>query len=246
MGDIIQSLKEFIWDVIGYMLPGFLLIILLNLFLQPSVGIDDAFLFDWNIFGDYLPIVVSYILGYVLFSLSLLKNNIQNILIDFLRKINTLISENTPAFKIFLRKCQFPYFIYTQIQSSHSEYWLIGAQKSSTFASAKKFLKNGGYEGVDGMKFNEIRNILMSRNPLMDQKVYTFRFRSVLFDHISTVLILIIIAFFINNFGAFNYFKKENLLNVLIFVFLIIVPLLGKSKRMFNSISQRIPLSNLK
>ena len=46
---------------------------------------------------------------------------------------------------------------------------------TATYTNAKKYLVRKGYEDVEEMKLREIRNILMSLTPSIDQKTYTFR-----------------------------------------------------------------------
>ena len=43
MGDIIKNIKEFIWDIVGYLIPGFFLIIILNFILSPQIAIENDF-----------------------------------------------------------------------------------------------------------------------------------------------------------------------------------------------------------
>lgn len=90
-GEIIKNLKEFIWDIIGYMIPGFLLIISFNLFFVPEIGIKNNFLIDWTIFGNVLIIVLSYVLGYVVSSLSVFKTTCQNFLITELSELKKFL-----------------------------------------------------------------------------------------------------------------------------------------------------------
>lgn len=81
----------------------------------------------------------------------------------------------------------------------------------------------------------------------MDQKIYTFMFRSAVFDHISTIALLICILAFIQiYFVEFEFLKTNIQYKTIYTVLLLIIPLLGNSKRYFYSISRRIPLSNLK
>jgi hypothetical protein len=129
--------------------------------------------------------------------------------------------------------------------------WEDSFQKSSTFNESKSFLKANDFDDVqvDNMKINEIRNILMSRNPGMDQKVYTFMFRAALFDHLSTifmiVVLLVIIQFGLSFFDL--YFLKITIqFKVIYLLFLILIPLMGNCKRIFFPIAKRIPFSNLK
>ncbi|WBL25719.1 hypothetical protein [Zunongwangia sp. HGR-M22] len=240
MGDIISSLKEFIWDIIGYLIPGFLLILMFNFIIVPGLIWDNNFLFNWELFMPSLIVVLSYCLGFVVYSLTIFKVRNQDIIVDFLKRKFDSNLNNERAKQRFN----------SYIGSKHSRYWELSFLKSSTIESAKTFLKNEGYENVDQMKINEMRNILMSRNPEMDDKVYTFMFRSSVFDHVSTILMLVcfialvqLTLFWIGT--EIQIIKIEKSYLVLYFIFLGLIPLLGNSKRMFRSISQRIPFSNL-
>jgi hypothetical protein len=242
MGEIIQSLKEFVWDIIGYLIPGFTFLIFFNFFVKPDIGVHNDFFFDWQIFDSYLIIVISYILGFMIYSLTIFKIKNQDYFISRLESIFSNWISKKEKNKLYFNK---------YIGSKHSKYWQEKFKESSTVKSAKEFLKNNGFVRVDEMELNEIRNILMSRNPEMDEKVYTFMFRSSVFDHLATILGLtclgyvsqIIIRIFNNNV---EFIKSDNTYLVLYVIFLILIPLLGNSKRIFRSISLRIPFSNLK
>lgn len=227
MENIIQNLKEFIWDIIGYLIPGFLLIILGNFFLIPSVSFNNDFLFDWDHFGHYLIVVLSYCLGYVVYGITMFKIKIQDGLVDSIS-----------------------YFVDLDfISSRKSDAWKELFESSGTFNNAKKFLSENGVDNIDTFKVNEIRNMLMSRDPSMDQKVYTFMFRSSLFDHISTILMLIVISaifqLVLKNWEI-SFIKFGTPYLIIYSIFLVLIPMLGDQKRKFFSISQRIPFSNLK
>lgn len=242
MEGIINSLKEFVWDIIGYLIPGFTFLVIFNFVALPAIKVENSFLFDWNNFYPYLIIVVSYILGYVIYSITIFKiRNQDDIIFFFEKKLKKWIESNEKFMKVFNK----------YIGSKHSKYWQESFKNSSTFKSAKSFLKKKDYDGVDNMKLNEIRNILMSRNPKMDEKVYTFMFRSSVFDHLSTILILVSFSGFSQivfyTLGLnFHYIKTKDPYLALYIIFLLLIPLLGNSKRIFYSISQRVPFSNLK
>jgi hypothetical protein len=227
MGDVIKNIKEFIWDVVGYLIPGLVLLIVLNLILEPNIKIENNFLIDWKEFDDFLLLLVGYTLGYVIYSITIFKVKRQDFI--FLKLSKT--------FNIFYKFLSFG--------------WEDSFQKSSTFNESKSFLKANDFDDVqvDNMKINEIRNILMSRNPGMDQKVYTFMFRAALFDHLSTifmiVVLLVIIQFGLSFFDL--YFLKITIqFKVIYLLFLILIPLMGNCKRIFFPIAKRIPFSNLK
>lgn len=228
MGDTISSIKEFIWDIIGYLIPGFLCIIMLNFFLSPSVTVSSSFLINWQQFNiTYVIIVLSYALGFIVYSLTLLKITVQDYLIDKLKK----------------------YKRFKSLEKKHSKYWEIGFKTSATFALAQSFLVSKGFSNATSMQINEVRNILMSRNPEMDQKVYTFMFRSSVFDHISTLMLLFSLLGLIQAvFCLFDvyYIKTDTQYIVLYVLFLFLSSPLGNAKRIFYSMSKRIPFSNLK
>jgi hypothetical protein len=243
MEDALKSVKEFIWDIIGYLIPGFLLIIVFNLIIEPKLSVKNNFFFDWKLFQSYLIVIVSYALGYIIYSLTIFKIKVQNFFIDILSKSTNYLS--TTFLKFLVNNKLAEYFI-NDIRSKHSNYWKSKFVNSSTFKSAKDFLKTNSLSEVDNMEFNEVRNILMSRNPEMDQKVYTFMFRSSLFDHISTISILICMLVSTQLFIDFKFIKTDLIFKIFYCLLIPIIPLLGNSKRFFYSIAQRLPLSNLK
>ncbi len=71
-----DSFKEFIWDIIGYLLPGSYVLILLSIcvnqeyFVSPSLGAGT------NGFLLYIFIVVAYLLGYVAYGFGLFKEEL--------------------------------------------------------------------------------------------------------------------------------------------------------------------------
>ena len=73
-------------------------------------------------------------------------------------------------------------------------------------------------------------------------------FRSSVFDHTSTIMLLFcffaLIQYGLIRFNIqIHFLKMEGSFKIIYLVFLLIIPLLGNSKRMFYSISQRIPFS---
>ena len=243
MEDALKSVKEFIWDIIGYLIPGFLLIIVFNLIIEPTLSVHNNFFFDWKLFQNYLIVVVSYILGYVIYSLTIFKIKFQNFFIDILSEVTDYLSN---TFLYFLVNNKLAEYFINDIKSKHSNYWKLKFVNTSTYKSAKDFLKTNSLSEVDNMEFNEVRNILMSRNPEMDQKVYTFMFRSSIFDHISTISILICILVSTQLFIDLKFIKTDLIYKVLYCLLIPIIPLLGNSKRIFYSIAQRLPIANLK
>jgi hypothetical protein len=61
MENIFGSIKEFIWDIIGYLIPGALVLVLLNIIFNIELKTDT---------GHFLFIIISYIIGYVIYGLN--------------------------------------------------------------------------------------------------------------------------------------------------------------------------------
>ena len=242
MGEIIQSIKEFVWDIIGYLIPGFTLIVVFNFITPTNIGVENSFIFDWNIFDSYLIIVISYLMGFVVYGVTIFKIRNQDLIISGIEKrLENKIEENEKFKKGFNKF----------LGSKHSRFWQRKFKDSSTVKSARSFLVDEGYKDVNKMDLNEIRNILMSRNPVMDEKVYTFMFRSSVFDHLSTILIIMLTFVLIQKILIFfgsdvTFIKIGGVYTVFYLISILIIPLLGNSKRIFYSISKRIPFSNLK
>jgi hypothetical protein len=86
-----DSFKEFIWDIIGYLLPGSYIIILLSVcvnedyFITPTIGNNS------NDFSTFIFLVVSYLLGYVAYGFGWLKEEILG-KYSYVKKIEAKIS----------------------------------------------------------------------------------------------------------------------------------------------------------
>jgi len=70
-----ESFKEFIWDILGYILPGAYFLILM------SISIKNAYLTNINYFHidknyfPYIILIISYIIGYAVYGLNALIEN---------------------------------------------------------------------------------------------------------------------------------------------------------------------------
>ena len=223
-----ESLKEFVWDIIGYLIPGAFLLITLNFCLDKREFEYDNFLIDWDAFGTSLVVIVSYVLGYLVYSFTKYKIYLQDRLIKFIIYLN------------FGRDN----FITRFFKKRHSEEWKEKFKNSKLYEAAITKLKVE-YPTIDKMEINEVRNILMSKNPTQSETIYTFMFRSSIFDHVSTIFILVLFIYLIQVFTSVELIKNSIQYKYIYFCMLISVPLLGNSKRFFFPKAMRIPFSNL-
>lgn len=78
MGEVrsfFDSFKEFVWDIIGYLIPGLYLVILVSFFITRSYLIDLPIMFEGN--EGVVLIVLSYVLGYIVYGLGDIKEKLR-------------------------------------------------------------------------------------------------------------------------------------------------------------------------
>lgn len=103
MGEVrsfFDSFREFIWDIIGYLIPGAYLIILVSYFIKEDYFIPIPEIFKGN--ELLVLIVMSYILGHVIYGLGDLKETIRGSS-SYSKRILTPISA-LPVFNEIKRK----------------------------------------------------------------------------------------------------------------------------------------------
>ena len=74
--DLVEALKEFIWDVIGYFVPGIYLIILLSSCIEPSRYIASPLVGEKDSAVNFITVIIAYILGYLIYGIGEIKENI--------------------------------------------------------------------------------------------------------------------------------------------------------------------------
>ena len=217
--DFISSIKEFFFDIVGYLIPGFLILLLFKFFISINFNLEN------NI---YITVVLSYLLGYIIFSLTLIKDK-------WIDKFSQW-SENSTKGKWK--------FLHDQIISKYKvDKSLL---KDDTFNIASTFIKEETTINTFELKsFNSYRSYAMSVAPLSDKKVYTFMFRAELFNQTHTISLLVFCVVLIKSFSFIwtNYSYNETFEWWFILLFFILILTLRKGWQRFYSISMRIPFS---
>lgn len=215
-----DSFKEFIWDIIGYLLPGSYVLILLSVcvhkeyFVTPSLGTNT------NGFYPFIFLVVSYLIGHVTYGFGLFKDK--------------LLSRNK-----FLIK-----FSYVKtIEAS------ITTRKAFTLSKdliSKALHAKGINDDLNDASVRDLRNIAMSFIPESDQKIYTFTFRTELSNQTGNISITIgVIGLMFSIFRSipFQIFKTD-LTHIVIYICLIFSYLfLRQTRNRFYAISIGLPFS---
>jgi hypothetical protein len=74
---LFESLKEFIWDVIGYFIPGMYVIILLSVIVEPKYFIHTELIDKKDPAINFVLVIIAYILGYLIYGLGEWKEKSQ-------------------------------------------------------------------------------------------------------------------------------------------------------------------------
>jgi hypothetical protein len=228
--DAIAAIKEFFLEVLGFLLPGFTLMLICYLLLR----IEYKEVVDGLLKKDYsstILLTISYILGYVLFGisdawLSAEKNSKPNWLFRTLRFCKLLNNQ-------------------TYMQETQE-----GIKKSQEYKLALEIIHNElGLEKsvLEGMGVNSIRNLAMSYIPEVDRKIYNFMFRSELSDKVALALTITsffgLVSCFLNACSAFHWLFKSNLDSFLTYLsFIMAAYFLRKTRRRFYDIAMRIAI----
>lgn len=69
-----ESFKEFIWDIVGYILPGAYCLILLSISVHSDYWLNVDSIFS-NKYYPYVIVIISYLLGYAIYGLNIIIQN---------------------------------------------------------------------------------------------------------------------------------------------------------------------------
>lgn len=225
LSDVIDALKAFFFDILGYLIPGFYALILLSYCINTKLQFGDYQSNNISLDNQYIVLLFSYLLGYVIYS--------TNSLTDFLIKLKFLKIKSQEDIEKSIEKG----FEFEQAKKAIFELW-VDNQNNTVIDN----------NSLSAFKARNLRNIVMSYIPEDDTKIYTFMFRSELCKNISSFSIIFSITalFFLGinlifkNVYVFNNGLKFFILYIIIFVCSIF---LLKTRMRFLDIAYRIPFS---
>lgn len=233
--DIIEALKTFFLDILGYFAPGFFAILVLTACVFPQFFFYSELIKIDPTWRGFVIVFMSYVLGYVIYSIPIITDPIFKIVgyikIKQKRKWESLIPD------LELVNSEFNKLKETQVcKDIVHKTWKLN---STTVYSQ---------EEIEKMNFNTIRNIAMSYAPESDTKVYTFMFRADLCQHISTFSIFIsvigFVCYLLDLFFKVTFFFKTDICSMVIYLLLFISSiLLYRTRIRFYKIAMLIPLS---
>lgn len=204
--DIVASLKEFFFDIIGFFIPGFILILII----EEGFNIKTGFLSE-----VYIMIIISYALGYVTHSFTLLKDKWINKLSEkiSLSSVDSIIKE----------------------LSEKDNFKLASKIIEEETQKDDKKLSN----------FNSFRNYAMSAIPDSDKKIYTFMFRAQLFNQLHTIVVIsLFLGLSVNILSFWTNIVDNYIMDwIVLVIFFILAFTLRIGWKRFYTIAMNIPFS---
>ncbi len=157
---LVEALKEFFLEILGYLIPGLMLIICVYISLQDKT---KHYLSQSPLINDLLLIVFGYVFGYVLYGIAHTRDNIMRKIIKRIKRNNKL----------------------DEIEQKISEMQVF----KTSLGILKKMLNIEFSSGSNDIKktVRDVRSLVMSFIPGSDKKIYTFMFRSELCNHLGIV-----------------------------------------------------------
>jgi len=169
----LNAAKEFFFDLLGYLIPGFLMLVLFvfSFTYDNSIHIWEKFgkLFDSSILG----LVIAYVLGYMIYGLAIMRDRF----FDEIKKWKLL--------------SWFPYKTEKDVLLDISK--RSGVQKAIEILNKQLTI----IDPANNLKLNEYRSIAMSQFE-DNQMIYLFRMRSDLAKHSAVVFWIYSLIGFIN------------------------------------------------
>lgn len=169
--EIIEAIKEFFFDIIGYLIPG---AVAMSFILLCAPGANfDIILAKVRVDPSIIYLIISYCLGYVVYGVAIIRDK----LID---KIKWIESPRRMSIRI---KESLQYKMAVEILKS---LWI-----RSLLISKEK-------EDIEKFDMRETRGAVMAYIPEVDTKIYTFMFRSELCNHLNVLFLFISILGFLS------------------------------------------------
>ncbi len=222
---VFESFKEFVWDIVGYILPGSYCLILMSLFVDSDYWLNVDQVFSAQYF-PYVIVIISYLLGYAIYGL------------------------NKQIYKT--RKVKIFKWIFTV--TSYIDLIEDKTRKRTAYKATKSILlKKIQDKGIDfdpeKASLRDFRNIAMGFFPEQDQKVYTFAFRADIANHAGTISLFFgalgLLSFAINCITPFNVIIIDSIHMVFYFMLTVSYFLFSSMRNCFYAISLNLPFSLL-
>jgi hypothetical protein len=220
----ITALKTLFLEILGYLIPGLLFLVILKICLNESYV--STFNIYYDIANNFLVIlIIAYSLGYLFQGIAIARDSFKKWLLE----------------KSKIKRCDIFKYPEKEIKKIKNtiEY------RFSLESFKENVLTHNTNDNVD---FYSLRNLLMSYSPEKDDKIYLFTFRSELCNHINAGLLIImmlgIIALILNCFDKAFILRTDLFFKLLyLLIFPLIMYFLNFTRIRFFKIANKIIFS---
>ena len=235
VSDLINAIKEFFLDFLGYFAPGFFLIILLSFFVKEEYFIVTPSFITSEV-SNVVFVFLAYIIGYFIYSTSASFINRYLFILNGLSRVKGLKRLRIESKEDISLKLEDD----SNVELCHEKLALIWKREKISEDKIQKLLNK--------IKAVHLRNIVMSYIPESDTKIYTFMFRSILSRHIAFISFTVgsvgVISSIMEYCGCISSVMKTSLSHFILYLCLIVFTFfLAKSYSMLLSIAYRIPMA---
>ena len=201
--NFVSALKEFFLEILGYLLPGLSIFFLLSLVLKEEVKEYFAFLLQ-NEYSLWTVIGLSYVLGYILFGVSLLTEKVFLVVWNPYNKLLKWLKQKIKWLHSLLRFMSFNNSTELNKSIKESPEFKLSKQILGTLLNSnEKFTFD-----TNDMTVSQVRNLAMSYVPHVNDKIYIFMFRSELANHIGNAVMIFGLIGIIECIGNFSLALK--------------------------------------
>lgn len=197
--EIIEAIKEFFLDLLGYFLPGLITLILLFICIKTDLFLNhiNSCLDEW---AGWLILCLSYVSGYIIYSLADIRDGLLKPFFINAQITNRVGDSNIDrGWKKTILKIKgfitlLLIYFGIEVRAKVEEDIKTNVQYKMCLELIKKtwnkdtIIKEIDYENIS---MRELRSIIMSYIPEADTKIYTFMFRAELCNHISASFLFI-------------------------------------------------------
>jgi|GEM_PF-1472007 len=199
----IEAFKGLFLDILGYFLPGSFLIIILYI---TSASDLKTIIKSHIISNELLFMILSYISGYILYGVTMIRDQLKNIIHkgwgDDKKRIEDKILKSDDI--------------------------RLSVEIAEKILSKNQLKYNNFKDNKGNFKLHPIRNFAMSFVPSADTKIYTFMFRADLCNQTSAAIFLLMFIYLIG--VIFNFCTPINIINLDYYTIILIVSLLFSLK----------------
>lgn len=173
--DLVESLKHFFFDIIGFLIPGFVTVLLL------SIVVDQAFYQNINTpftgmgeWRTFTVLILSYIVGYIIYSIAALRDMLaEAIRIDSIREFYKKKKDKQIMKPLGFFLIELPEDINAYVSKTYEYETSIVVLKKIQNSQEREVT-----DKIEKLEVQQARSLIISYVPDAQSQIYHFMFRS--------------------------------------------------------------------